>query len=402
MEFNCNLCDEKCPTMTKLRQHTLLCISKPDKENDDQQVEEADDNKDESIPEQLIKAEESLTSEDDNNLVEEKSVLSTDITDEDFKDFPNDVQIKRFFEPARCELCNKMFANEINLKNHIALIHKKVSEDGNGSFVCTFCEKVLANSKSLGVHIKSIHSEQKTVQCEFCAKEIKYSYINKHVADMHSHSNHKIQCTKCGKVLSNKTNLRVHTERVHTEHYTVNCEHCGKTIKSTTIKWHVREMHEKDNRLAQCQQCGKQLSNRTNLKLHMNTVHTSAPTVVCEYCTKFIKSTNIKSHVKEMHDNYVDTPCPVCEKIFPRRKAMTDHMRNIHSNTSKEPVVVCEYCSKSIKSTNIKSHVKEMHDNYVDTPCPECGRIFPRRKAMTDHLRNIHRNTKKSVVSIAE
>ena len=126
----------------------------------------------------------------------------------------------------------------------------------------------------------------------------------------------------------------------------------------------------------------------------MNTVHTDTSTVSCEHCSKLIKSTNIKSHLKEMHDNYVDTPCPVCEKVFTRRKAMSDHLRNIHTHTD-TPTIVCEHCSKHIKSTNIKSHIREMHDNYVDTPCPVCEKVFPRRKAMADHLRNRH--TKREV-----
>jgi len=208
---------------------------------------------------------------------------------------------------------------------------------------------------------------------------------------MHEKS-YRVSCHICGKTSSNRTNLRIHVNTVHTEVSTVVCEHCSKSIKSTNIKSHVKEMHDNYGHTP-CPVCGKIFLRRKLMTDHMRNTHGEASTIVCEYCSKPIKCANLKNHVKEMHDDYGDTPCLICGKVFPRRKTMMNHMRNIHTDMEGS-TVECEKCSKPIKSTNIKNHVKEMHVNYVDTPCPICGKIFPRRKAMTDHLRNIHTNRK--------
>ena len=140
-----------------------------------------------------------------------------------------------------------------------------------------------------------------------------------------------------------------------------------------------------------CNLCPKILANKRYLKLHILNKHSEETKVVCEYCAKDVKSTNIKNHIKEMHTNVVESKCPICGKVFPRKKPMTDHMRRVHSE---EVRVVCPYCAKDVKSTNIKNHIKEMHTNVQETKCPICEKIFPRKKPMTDHMRLVHSEEK--------
>ena len=283
MEFKCNLCDKTCPNMENLKQHTLMCITTRYEENVEgcdatesmnvvQYSDEVHNTIDESTNKQSIKLEETLREEDATSIIEgNENKLSEETV------------IKASFDRAKCDQYSKICANEINLKNHVARVHAGkqtknkicIKEVENNQAICDFCAKVLSNSKNLRLHIQNRHTEHTKIQCEFCAKDIKSTYIHMHIKDMHSTNskNKNIQCVECGKILSNKTNL----------------------------------------------------------KLHMNTVHVEASTVVCEQCSKYVKSTNMKNHVKEMHVNHVDTPCPLCGKIFARRKLMTDHKRNVHA-----------------------------------------------------------------------
>ena len=65
----------------------------------------------------------------------------------------------------QCDLCEKAFANQGNLKRHIASVH-----EGKKDFQCQICEKTFAWQQGLKVHTDSVH-EGRRFSCEICEKK---------------------------------------------------------------------------------------------------------------------------------------------------------------------------------------------------------------------------------------
>ena len=74
---------------------------------------------------------------------------------------PENVIKKRFF---KCDLCNKEFAKNHNLKVHIRNVH-----EGKKLYRCEKCEKNYSQNADLKTHIQKIHEntviEKKMFQC---------------------------------------------------------------------------------------------------------------------------------------------------------------------------------------------------------------------------------------------
>ena len=117
-------------------------------------------------------------------------------------------------------------------------------------------------------------------------------------------------------------------------------------------------------------------------------LHSEGTRVVCEYCAKEFKSTNIKNHIKEMHINFIETKCPKCGKVFPKRKSMLDHVRTVHS----EEKGVCDVCSKTFENkTYLQRHIRTAHsDSDIFFPCTHCFKKFKSNALLRNHIKIVH------------
>jgi signal recognition particle subunit SEC65 len=203
-------------------------------------------------------------------------------------------------------------------------------------------------------------------------------------------SKRPMACNQCPKILANKKNFKDHMLRKHSEEKRVVCEYCAQDFKSTNIKSHIREMHFdcKRQRQMACNLCPKILANKKNFRDHMLRKHSEEKRVVCEYCAQDFKSTNIKNHIKEMHINFIESKCPKCDKIFPRKKAMLDHMRTVHA----EEKGVCDICCKTfVNKTYLQRHIRTFHNNSdIFHPCQYCTKQYRSKVQLRNHLEIVH------------
>ena len=120
----------------------------------------------------------------------------------------------------------------------------------------------------------------------------------------------------------------------------------------------------------------------------MARIHSDDSKIICEYCAKEYKKTNIKNHIKEMHRNFVESKCPTCGKVFPKKKALLDHIRTVHS----EEKGVCHICCKTFDNrTYLQRHIRTSHKNTeLRFTCSYCFKKFKSNALMTNHIKIVH------------
>ena len=165
-----------------------------------------------------------------------------------------------------CQICQKKFSTNVNLRNHILTIHKNIRP-----YVCPFpgCQKTYTIQSRLQFHFKS-HSGKK-------------QYI----------------CTYCSKAFNEKGNLKTH-EKFHSEKRPFKCNQCNKSYKTNGhLKDHIQIHHLKIKKY-KCEICEKKFGRISTLKSH-NKIHTGEKNYKCqiEGCNKcFAEKGNMEIHFK--------------------------------------------------------------------------------------------------------
>ena len=107
-----------------------------------------------------------------------------------------------------CEICNKSFKSEVNLKFHFQNVHVNKETDET----CEICNETFINSDILKRHIRIMHYEAK---CEFCNKNFStQGNLKFHINSIHEGLKNHI-CETCGKGFSRQHHLRQHIVNVH-------------------------------------------------------------------------------------------------------------------------------------------------------------------------------------------
>ena len=118
---------------------------------------------------------------------------------------------KHHILPYKCpkKKCNKTFAKEEFLKEHIEFFHKKKGVEK--SWKCTKTEKCIKRGTAFETETKLKH----------------------HIATRHGKK--KFQCDKCEKNFTTKYELEVHSKK-HTQEKPFSCEKCGTKFASIQSK----------------------------------------------------------------------------------------------------------------------------------------------------------------------
>ena len=104
--------------------------------------------------------------------------------------------------------------------------------------------------------------------------------------------------------------------------------------------------------------------------------------VICEYCSKqFSSQSNLRNHVNSVHSD-VRFSCPHCDKIFKTRYGVKIHLR---SHTGERPYV-CSHCGKTFADDSSRiQHEKYTHTGSV-VICNECGKTFKHPRNLKFHM----------------
>ena len=164
------------------------------------------------------------------------------------------------------------------------------------------------------------------------------------------------------------------------------CEQCGKCFKSP--KWvenhsksHLKTEEEIKDRTIECPGCSKTFSNNYVLKTHMK-AHTSNPAsgdrALCNICSKtfankYILKTHIEIHSEDTEAERENLPCHVCQKTFSNKYNLKYHIRTHDEHGKENETTLCNVCSKILKRTVLKKHMRNMHGETKAAECRYCG-----------------------------
>ena len=279
-----------------------------------------------------------------------------------------------------CDFCDKVFSNNICLKNHQRKIHK---------YYCLACKETFTSKILLCRHKIEKHDlKSKTFKCNQCDK-VYSGYSAKIILQNHITSVHKgkrFQCQKCNKIFKCNTSLGRHVLTFHTvQRGRSQCELCEKSfINHQKLKSHIESVHQ--DLKYPCDLCKMICQSSDKLTKHKYKVH-RGEIFECDICEKrYKKKETLKEHINAIHFG-IFSYCDICEKKFSNVKDLNRHKNAVHS---KSEMVDCDKCGKSYSDKKIlKEHYKRIHESQKFN-CKNCDKTFKTSKGLQSHVNLIH------------
>ena len=112
-----------------------------------------------------------------------------------------------------CQLCNKVYVTQAHYENHIqrhAVKLKHIKE--KQAQTCSFCEKECLNDNELSVHVNKVHLQIKPYSCDMCDRQFYTESNLKNHKKVHSMPS-KETCEFCSKTLNSRKQLVIHVRK---------------------------------------------------------------------------------------------------------------------------------------------------------------------------------------------
>ena len=287
-----------------------------------------------------------------------------------------DHHMQVFHTPVKCEQCDFIAANKIDMKNHTRSAHRQKCEDC-GYFLTAKEYRTGHNCPSKigpgppdpdmlqgATRLTRIRSAVKLIQggyicmiCGFLSDEImpqRYHHLLRHS---------QYQCLYCPFKAISETALKKHMKYKHE----LVCAECNYSAKSTIeLDQHVcvpntEDKHKRIQHEASCQENGQW---------------------VCDICGYVARSSHRLLYHKEIHGPREKLQCPLCPITTATKGSLKTHMRIKHSNGGGFKCPFCDY--KSALKHHIKLHIPRKHqDKLIDGIEPQILIIDPQPQPET-------------------
>merc|ERR1740128_1390233 len=261
-----------------------------------------------------------------------------------------------------CDLCNTQCCTAPNLRNHknieCDLSIRKRNIDLIAQETALLGRKPIEPEKYYNLPLESSDEE---AEVEAVPQQKQHSSINQKIreqegvklyndelTDHHKRDNTDHTRLACGMggchaVFDSRGALRKHRSESHPEleefkpvdlepddpdrdaDLTVACPVCERKFKhknTCTVHIKVHHLGWAKKKMFECQDCLKGFDNKKNMELHREAIHLGIRTI-CPLCDKPV--TRLDLHVRMVHTDMPEWPCPDCGKKFKRKFDLNRH-----------------------------------------------------------------------------
>ena len=240
------------------------------------------------------------------------------------------------------------------------------------------------------------------IRCDICPVKVQERYLKRHIQLCHVEDVKKLRkpglkykrkykqfkCGLCDKVYRSDWQLQKHQNYVHFGLKTFQCRFCEKSYSDETpLRNHIDIVHCESGKF-DCDECDKSFPKIYYLKSHKRRIHKLAgANVTCKICNNQVFKYDINDHVRAHLNLEKDAfKCPQCDKIFPRRKQLEIHSQT-HSNVR---TISCDKCDSKFKLKGyLTKHIKTIHNKSElgKWICALCQKKFSSQGALHIHKR---------------
>lgn len=292
-----------------------------------------------------------------------------------------------------CTLCRTKYTDPGDLKEHALKAHSSLKS-----------QRKLYSAKQMKRYVVKL--DITNLKCKLCKvrisslKELLEHLYQKHGEGIHRDlPNHIIpfkfdsevlRCTECEREFSTFKMLQCHMN----EHYkNFTCEVCDTGYVSYgSLLQHMR-LHADGE--YPCEWCQKLFGNKHKLAHHVKVVHLGRKMRnKCAYCDmKFLVFETRNKHMEEEHG--LKTPvvqCQACLKTFKSTRHLTADRKNFHLIGERNHE--CSFCDRRFSAPHmLKAHMA-VHSTARNFKCVVCDKAFSRKKTLREHIR-IHANDRR-------
>ncbi|KAJ6642937.1 Zinc finger protein, partial [Pseudolycoriella hygida] len=217
-------------------------------------------------------------------------------------------------------------------------------------------------------------------KCELCPK----MYVLQGAYKTHLKSEHNIGIWK------NVNEGKPTTKKTKTAKRELACHYCFKKYTSANLLEKHEKVHGENGTLIfKCSCCSTWLNSAVECESHQSELHKDK--LFCKQCNKMFKEPdNLVAHNRYSHSDVPHSPkkytfvCPNCGRNFSSKVALSDHER---SNCGNSPIYECKICRKSYHSAgSLKTH-STVHSGELPHLCNYCGKAFRTQGQVKIHER---------------
>ncbi|KAL8616375.1 hypothetical protein ACOMHN_032229 [Nucella lapillus] len=285
--------------------------------------------------------------------------------------------------PHKCDTCHRGFKTLASLTNHVN------THTGTRPHKCKECDAAFTTSGELVRHVRYRHTFEKPHKCPECDyASVELSKLKRH---MRSHTGERpYQCSTCSYASPDTYKLKRHM-RIHTGEKPYVCDICNaRFTQSNSLKAH-KLIHSGNKPVFQCPYCPTTCGRKTDLKIHTQKLHNSEEPVTCRKCgVNFPDRYNFKLHWKT-HEGEKCYKCEKCDYAACSQRHLESHILT-HSG---EKPFECDECSHAFRQKQLLRRHKNHHhmsDYHAPTPrdknhdCAACDKSYANKGNLMRHL----------------
>ena len=219
------------------------------------------------------------------------------------------------------------------------------------------------------------------------------------------------QCELCGKILSNKKNLKKHL-KLHSNIRNYICKICNKSYKrSDHLRRHMIS-HDPEPNYYECEFCLKRFNLNYHLTSHIQNVHeqTKLKVYKCPDCDLYFqKKSKLFLHQENYHNvvfEKISCYYPYCNKSYISEQKLNDHIQKFHMNIINNPINQdnifneCDSDNKEFESENSSTFNKEK--KYFKCPYSNCLKVYSSQYNLSVHIKTFHLKIKSYICTLCQ